>query len=376
MESSVIIGKSSHSTIYLLPSGQVRKDIDFDKREASLCLFELEILQSLRHPYLLNGEGFTFTDDTISIFLPQAAFDMIEGYDHDFPLDMLTTFFYQASLGLAALHRNNILHLDIKPDNIFVFYVEGRPVARLADFGYARDWSIMKGRFVNPLGTPVYLPPEVLEAVVDQEKIYLQPEIDIWALGLSFLLVMGREASYYSTECLSLSFADLASRAKKQWLDDNQKNKYLSSLFNDPILVEVFGNMLTHAPRRWAIDTIVERLAKLLPSQQVISTTDLPPANDLDPEIEKKVILIASRLSGTVEQRILFWFRRLVSRLGRDRLDDVEIVVLIYIILGFSGKSISTASYFQEARISLSFSRFKQVEMDLLEEIYPKPSQL
>jgi serine/threonine protein kinase len=45
---------------------------------------------------------------------------------------------YQVSLGLHALHARNIVHLDVKFENIYVKFVHGKRVYKIGDFGLVR----------------------------------------------------------------------------------------------------------------------------------------------------------------------------------------------------------------------------------------------
>lgn len=46
-------------------------------------------------------------------------------------------------LGLAELHRKNIIHRDIKTDNIL--YTKDK-IIKIADFGLSFDMNVNKGR--------------------------------------------------------------------------------------------------------------------------------------------------------------------------------------------------------------------------------------
>merc|ERR1719228_1338188 len=90
----------------------------------------------------------------------------------------------QICKGLEYLHRNNVVHLDIKPENIVLRGKEGRSI-KIIDFGTAIQ--LLPGKKVqNMVGTPEFMAPEV----VNFDDIAL--ETDQWSLGvLSFILLSG-----------------------------------------------------------------------------------------------------------------------------------------------------------------------------------------
>ena len=81
--------------------------------------------------------------------------------------------------GLEAMHSANLLHLDIKPDNIYIPNL-GEPY--LIDFGGARNFTLSESRLLNEssvlLQTPGFAPPEQVNA-----SSGLGPETDLYALG-------------------------------------------------------------------------------------------------------------------------------------------------------------------------------------------------
>lgn len=75
------------------------------------------------------------------------------------PEERATDIILQASLGLQRAHRMNILHRDIKPDNLIV---NRQGEVKLADFGLALDLSeVKKGEGPAKIeGSPHYMSPE------------------------------------------------------------------------------------------------------------------------------------------------------------------------------------------------------------------------
>ena len=92
------------------------------------------------------------------------------------------------AVGLKVAHEQNIVHLDLSPNNIMIDK-EGRP--RIMDFGLARVIAnIDKDLYKNDIaGTPRYMSPEHVKG------LNLIPASDIFTLGLVFYeLLTGKQA--------------------------------------------------------------------------------------------------------------------------------------------------------------------------------------
>jgi serine/threonine protein kinase len=70
------------------------------------------------------------------------------------PLDICLFVAKELARAMAAVHRYNVLHLDIKPHNIFISYAGN---VKLGDLGFARD-LVDTGHLIT--GTPAYMAPE------------------------------------------------------------------------------------------------------------------------------------------------------------------------------------------------------------------------
>jgi len=87
----------------------------------------------------------------------------------------------QACEGVAHAHQRSLLHRDIKPANILVADKDGRPLAKLIDFGVAKftDGSPADehSRFGRIMGTPAYMSPEQ----IDRRDV--DTRADVYGLG-------------------------------------------------------------------------------------------------------------------------------------------------------------------------------------------------
>lgn len=84
--------------------------------------------------------------------------------------------FCQILKGMRFLHLNDVIHRDIKPDNILISDNSQFPVVRLADFSLADYYKNKNLRL--KCGTPGYMAPEVFEGEIYDDKV------DIFSLGI------------------------------------------------------------------------------------------------------------------------------------------------------------------------------------------------
>jgi len=94
--------------------------------------------------------------------------------------------FAQLLDGLREVHKSKLLHLDIKPANVYLRN-DGTPL--LIDFGGARQMLSAEGMKLPPTYTPGFAPPEM-----HSERELLGPWSDIYSVGATMYACFARAA--------------------------------------------------------------------------------------------------------------------------------------------------------------------------------------
>jgi eukaryotic-like serine/threonine-protein kinase len=119
------------------------------------------------------------------------SLDRVLARDGAFEVPRALDLLKQIAEALAAAHACNVIHRDLKPNNIVLTTHEGQPdFVKILDFGLAKILDLTTTSVVTPLGhtygTPEYISPE---QAVDHP---LDARADIYGFGvLAFELLVG-----------------------------------------------------------------------------------------------------------------------------------------------------------------------------------------
>ncbi|XP_028125961.1 mitogen-activated protein kinase kinase kinase NPK1-like [Camellia sinensis] len=125
---------------------------------------EVNLLENLSHPNIVRYLGTTREDALLNILLeivPGGSISSLLGKFGSFPESVIRMYTKQLLLGVEYLHRNGIMHRDIKGANILV---DNKGCIKLADFGASKkvvELATMTGA-KSMKGTPYWMAPEVI----------------------------------------------------------------------------------------------------------------------------------------------------------------------------------------------------------------------
>ncbi|XP_030328374.1 serine/threonine-protein kinase Nek8 isoform X1 [Strigops habroptila] len=156
-----------------IPVEQMSKD------ERLAAQNECQVLKLLSHPNVIEYYENFLEDKALMIAMEYAPGGTLAEFIHKrcnslLDEDTILHFFVQILLALHHVHTKQILHRDLKTQNILLD--KHRMIVKIGDFGISKILS-SKSKAYTVVGTPCYISPELCEG-----KPYNQKS-DIWALG-------------------------------------------------------------------------------------------------------------------------------------------------------------------------------------------------
>lgn len=147
-------------------------------------------LARLNHPNVVRVINFLRANDTVYLVMRyeqgRTLHEHIRKHRGEFKENFVRGVFVRLLAGLRVVHANKLLHLDIKPSNIYL-RTDGSPV--LIDFGAARQTLCQADPELRPTYTPGYAAPEQYGNRPDQG-----PWTDIYAVGASMYACLAAAA--------------------------------------------------------------------------------------------------------------------------------------------------------------------------------------
>ena len=145
---------------------------------------EGEILNRLSHPNIIKGFEYGEVDGEYFIVMEHVEGETLEDRLKNNPLGLQTfkTISLQLCDAVEYLHKNGIIHRDIKPGNILIYEENQNIRIRLCDFGLAKDKKDKKlSKFAFSAGTDDYISPQQAKDARDADE-----RDDIFSMGKTF----------------------------------------------------------------------------------------------------------------------------------------------------------------------------------------------
>lgn len=158
-------------------------------------LHEARVIDQLEHPNIVKVLERGETNDRLYLameFIDGRTLADIIRENPRLPVEFCLQVMRQLLDAVEVLHRQGILHRDLKPDNVMVLDSKtDSPRVKLMDFDLARDLRMTPLTQTGELlGTLPYMPPERISGQICSEKG------DIYALGVIFYEMLTGEKPF------------------------------------------------------------------------------------------------------------------------------------------------------------------------------------
>lgn len=315
------------------------------KRAQDNLVDEIGILKELQHRNIARMTEFSWDSDYVYIFMEYLGGGDLSSFlksKRSLPERTIRYFLQQLAFALHYLYERNIVHMDIKPQNILLT-TSVPPVLKLADFGFAK--SLEKPVKMDEIrGSLLYMAPEIYKFGVYEKAC------DLWSVGVIFFECLFGKAPFASATVEEL---------KAKLLDDSPikipsrpvfgkdcidlvskllKRKLSERIHHEQFFVHPFID-LAHAPCPQSIDKAINH---------IVIADDLFSAGDLvDAYFNYKEGLI--HLVSALQIELDHWRKQIIRaklsqyiKVAEDlnrHLDDIEVVGSSHSSHRHSGKS-------------------------------------
>ncbi len=188
----------------------MQNDLDLDLERTLVENFQNEAiaLDRVRHPNVISRLGHGTAKDLHGTVFHYLVLEYLPGGDlaklcrkKALELQQALDYVEQACAGLAHAHKNEIIHRDIKPQNLLL--TEDKKIVKIADFGVAR--VTQNDAPITRVGTNIYAPPEHSPMFSgDTDKLVfseLTPAADIYSLAKStYVLVTNESPRFFANQ--------------------------------------------------------------------------------------------------------------------------------------------------------------------------------
>ena len=185
-----IVGEGAYGIVYKCKNRETNKYVAVkkfketeDKLVQKTMKRELAMLQMLRHENIVEfQEAFVNKGNFFLVFeyVEKNLLEVLEESPNGLSPKLIRSFVFQMCKAVSYLHKNNMIHRDVKPENLLI---DENLNLKLCDFGFARKVKLnQKNNNIDTMtdyvATRWYRSPELLLS-----GGFYGPEVDYWAIG-------------------------------------------------------------------------------------------------------------------------------------------------------------------------------------------------
>lgn len=258
---------------------------------------ETEIVMKLKHRNIIEIVNFFEENETAYIAMPFEYGYTLSKYitvEHDNTEQDIINIIIGIFEAVQMFHENKIIHLDLKPGNI---WLRPNKEALILDFGSARIYDDPEKSKKPPMFTPGYAAPE-------QQRKYFKPDrigtwTDYYGLGATLYALLDRTSPVDAVKLLS-NKENLSQEDLKKF-ERYPLTKAREGQFNKRLL-EIADELMTlewDLRKKISLPKIIEELKKMQPVNKVPLVTELFTKDML----EAQNLFVSNRNNNSLEEK-------------------------------------------------------------------------
>ena len=206
-----LLGKGGFAQVHLKRDKFTKKEYavkiintsNLDLKTKHLMVKEITILKKLKeHANIIKFYDSILTEDGVELILEYCNGGSLEkylqNYKKPFPPDIVRHIAKQILQGLDHLHKNGIIHRDIKLDNILLHFQDKNDLKKksndinnlykaqikIIDFNISKNIGLNQSLAYTNIGTRGYMAPEIIQNLFYNIRNPYDEKVDIWSLGV------------------------------------------------------------------------------------------------------------------------------------------------------------------------------------------------
>lgn len=163
-------------------------------------------------------------------YVEKTVLEELEGFPEGIPLPRLKELTYQILNALEFLHSHDIIHRDVKPENLLV---SSEGLLKVCDFGFARTMQPNESAiYTDYVSTRWYRSPELLVGDANYTK-----SVDIWAVGCIYAEMFNSMPLFPGDSDIDTLKLILEMLGSGQKLTEKQREAFLNNPIYDGLAV-------------------------------------------------------------------------------------------------------------------------------------------